>query len=98
RRLMPADLPQFAFFLFVIAIGLVGYEMAVSLRPAECAECPHCRARRQNQPREVANFAEMSANRHHDRRRNLPREIGNFAEFYLDRYRARRRKRDKSPR
>ncbi len=42
---MPAELPQFAFFLFVVAIIIVAYEMRSSLEPPLCAECPHCRER-----------------------------------------------------
>jgi hypothetical protein len=66
---MPAELPQFAFFLFIIAIGIVAYEMTISLRPPECAECPHCRARRANGEPETANFPELYANRYRTRRR-----------------------------
>jgi hypothetical protein len=38
---------QLLFFLFVVAIGLVGYDMRAALKPPVCPECPHCAAERE---------------------------------------------------
>jgi hypothetical protein len=59
----------------IVAMILTLYDMGVSLRPATCAECPHCRqrayedARRQEQlSREYARRNGLDADDDDDRR------------------------------
>jgi len=45
------------------AMGIVAYEMNMSLRPPACRECPHCRALELAHEREQADLQQQYAER-----------------------------------
>ena len=49
----------------IVAMVLVAYEMRASLRPAECAECPHCRSLVNERARRQRDLQAEYAREHH---------------------------------
>ena len=41
---MDVSLLPLGLLALLVAMGLTTYEMGSALKPASCAECPHCRA------------------------------------------------------
>lgn len=53
------------FVAIIVAMVLVAYEMRASLRPAECRECPHCRALALERARRQQDLQAQYAREHH---------------------------------
>ena len=60
---MDPSIAQMLIFGFLVAIGLVGYELRASTKAPVCAECAHCRALAEARAREQAELQEQYAQR-----------------------------------
>ena len=58
-------LPGVGLVALVVAMIVTLYDMAASLRPATCAECPHCRQLAAEDARRQELLAREYAQRHH---------------------------------